>query len=316
MAFTRVEHVAILVDDLEVGRHIFCDGWGLAIDEHRSPWPEGRPGTFDGVTSIEIPIGEMFLEISKPNDTESGAARFVAERGAGMYHIALASDDVAGDLEALQARGIKTAGPADASGAVMLDPTTTLGLGIKVVPEQHYFVHPHYKGDGTFTGMGHIGIAARSVEEVRALFGDGFGLHEDKSAERGGEPPADFDPARPASDPVHLVEFPLGGTVIEISVPTAAGTGTARLVATRAPLGATYHHICPYAPDVYRSAEMGVAAGLQLIGELPSTPEDRAAMRVAWFHPRTCAGTLVEIWDRPPGSEHTHQHEWQPEHTN
>jgi hypothetical protein len=64
MAFTRVEHVAILVDDLEVGRHIFCDGWGLAIDEHRSPWPEGRPGTFDGLTSIEIPIGDMFLEIS------------------------------------------------------------------------------------------------------------------------------------------------------------------------------------------------------------------------------------------------------------
>jgi catechol 2,3-dioxygenase-like lactoylglutathione lyase family enzyme len=310
MAFTRVEHVAILVDDLEAGRHVFCDGWGLAIDEHRSPWPEGRPGTFEGVTSIEIPIGEMYLEISRPNDTESAAAKFVAERRAGMYHIAIASDDLANDLRAIEERGIKRAGPPDAKGAVMLDPATTLGLGVKVVPEEHYYVHPHYKGDGTFTGMGHIGIAARSADEVRAVFGDAFGLHEDKTAERGGEPPEDFDPSRPASDPVHLIEFPLGATVIEISIPTAEGTGTARLVESRAPLGAVYHHICPYAPDVYRSARMGVEGRLQLIRELPTVPAEQKDMRVAWLHTRTCLGTLVEIWNRPPGGEHTHPHNW------
>lgn len=310
MAFTRVGHVAILVDDLEVGRHVFCDGWGLAVDEHRSAWPTGRPGTYEGVTSIEIPIGEMYLEISRPNDPESAAARFVAERGAGMYHIAIASDDFEGDVQALQDRGVKLDGPADASGAVMLDPETTLGLRIKVVPEEHYYVHPHYRGDGMFTGMGHIGIAARSAAEVRALFRDAFGLHEDTTAERGGEPPEDFDPSQPASDPVHLIEFPLGGTVIEISIPTALGTGTARLVASRAPLGAVYHHICPYAPDVYRAAKMGVEAGLQLIGELPTDEASQRAMQVAWFHPRTCVGTLIEIWDRAPGGEHTHPHEW------
>src|SRR5690349_14125767 len=113
MAFTKVDHVSMLIDDLAVGRHVFCDGWGLAIDEHRSPWPQGRPGTFDGVTSIEIRIGEMYLEISKPNDTTSPAAQFVAEHRAGMYQIALTSDDVAADIEALQARGIRLAGAPD-----------------------------------------------------------------------------------------------------------------------------------------------------------------------------------------------------------
>ncbi len=310
MAFTKVDHVAMLADDIAVGKHVFCDGWGLAIDEHRSPWPQGRPGTFDGVTSIEIPIGEMYLEISKPNDTTSPAARFVAEHRAGMYHIALASNDLPADVRLLQDRGIQVEGEWDGRGAVFLDPTTTLGLRIRVVPEEGYYVHPYYRGDGTFTGMGHIGIAARSADEIRALFGGAFGLHEDKTAERGGEPPPDFDPARPASDPVHLIEYPLGGTVIEISIPTAEGTGTARLVATRAPLGAVYHHICPFAPDVYRAAESGVAAGLQLIGAMPPRESQRPAagqIDVAWFHPRTCVGTLIEIWNRPPGAEHTHQ---------
>ncbi|MBX7112040.1 MAG: VOC family protein [Dehalococcoidia bacterium] len=308
MAFTKVDHVAMLVDDLEVGRHVFCDGFGLAIDQHRSPWPEGRPGTYDGVTSIEIPMGEMFLEISRPNDTTSEAAQFVAQHRAGMYHIAIASDDVRGDVRRLQDRGLKLMGEWGPSG-VFLDPTTTFGLRIKIVPEEHYYVHPYYKGDGTITGMGHIGVAARSIEEMRTLFGQAFGLHEDHSAERGGEPAEDFDPERPASDPVHLIEFPIGGTVIEISVPTAEGTGTARLVANRAPLGATYHHIAPFAPDVRRSAAMGTAAGLQLIGPVAEPdPDNPNQILVAWFHPKTCVGTLVEVWDRPPGAEHTHPH--------
>lgn len=311
MAFTKVDHVAMLIDDLETARHVFCDGWGLAIDELRSPWPQGRPGTFDGVTSIEIPIGELFLEISRPNDTTSDAARFVAERRAGMYHIALASNDLAADVAALQARGARLAEPWDGRSAVFLDPATTLGLRIRIVPDQGYYAHPAYRGDGTFTGMGHIGIAARSVEEVRALFGGVFALDEDRGSERGGEPAperAASSERREADDPVHLVEFPLGGTVIEISIPTTTDSGTARLVATHAPLGAVYHHICPYAPDVARSADSGRAAGLQQIGTTPPhDPANPGRIDVAWFHPRTCVGTLIEIWNRPPGRDHALQ---------
>lgn len=308
MAFTKVDHVAMLIDDLEVARHVFCDGWGLAIDEHRSPWPGGRPGAYDGVTSIEIPIGEMYLEISAPNDTTSPAARFVADRRAGMYHVALASNDLPADVRMLQERGISLAEPWDGAGAVLLDPATTLGLRIKIVPDQGYYPHPHHRGDGTITGMGHIGIAARSAAEVRALFGEAFGLHEDRTAERGLEPGREREPG-PADDPVHLVEYPLGGTVIEISIPLTDSSGTARLVANRAPEGAVYHHVAPHAPDVYRAAQMGLAAGLRQIGTTPQREPDAPAdsVSVAWFHPSTCVGTLIEIWDRPPGGEHAEQ---------
>ncbi len=112
-------------------------------------------------------------------------------------------------------------------------------------------------------------------------------------------------PARAADDPVHLLEFPLGGTVIEISHPTTSDSGTARLVAQRAPLGAVYHHTCPYAPDVHRFMDQAVAAGLQQVGTI--SPREQTTRVVAWLHPRTCLGMLVEIWNRPPGQGHYHR---------
>jgi catechol 2,3-dioxygenase-like lactoylglutathione lyase family enzyme len=52
MSFTRIHHVGLVTDDLERARHVLCDGFGLAIDEHRTPWPEGRRRAADGATVI------------------------------------------------------------------------------------------------------------------------------------------------------------------------------------------------------------------------------------------------------------------------
>ena len=306
MTFTKVHHVGLVTGDLEQARHVLCDGLGLSIDEHRSPWPQGRPG-YDGTTVLEFPIGEMYYEVTKPNDTESGAAQFLAStngRG-GMYYISIASDDIVTDVQGLLARGVKFKGDRDGKSQVFLDPATCLGLGIQIIPEEHYYVHPHFRGNGNLTGIAHVGIAARSAEETRDFWGGVFGLKEDESMERGvGGRQADR-PARGADDPVHILEFPLGGTVIEISHPTTSDSGTARLVAQRAPLGAVYHHTCPYAPDVHRFMDQAVAAGLQQVGTI--SPREQTTRVVAWLHPRTCLGMLVEIWNRPPGQGHYHR---------
>ena len=128
---------------------------------------------------------------------------------------------------------------------------------------------------------------------------------EDKTEERGKDGP---DPKRPpsaADDPVHLLEFPLGGTVIEISHPTTTESGTARLVASRAPLGAVYHHTAPFTPDVYRFVEQAVPAGMEQIGTLPPKGSKKpGSSDLAWFHPRSCLGMLLEPWNRLPGGDH------------
>ena len=303
MAFTRAHHVGLVTGDLEQARHVLCDGFGLSIDEHRTPWPQGVTG-YDGTTLLEFPIGEMYYEVARPNDTESGAAQFLASsngRG-GIYYISFASDDITSDVNGLLSRGIRLKEDWDGKSPVFLDPATCLGLGIQITHEESYHVHPYYRGNGSLMGMAHLGVAARSIEETRHFWADMFGLNEDKTVERGIEPTPEDRPARAADDPVHILEYPIGGTVIEISHPTTPDSGTARLVAQRGPLGAVYHHTCPFAPDVHRFVEQVAAAGLQQIGTIP--PREQTNRATAWFHPRTCLGMLVEVWNRPPGQGH------------
>lgn len=309
MSLTRVHHVGLVTNDLTNAHHVLCDGFGLAVDQHRTPWPGGTRRADDGASVIQVPIGEMYYEVAQPaaGDAQSEAARFLAATGGrgGMHSLSIASDDPEKDVARLLAHGVKLRSGEPGSGAVVLDAGTCLGLELSIVPEDEYYVHPAFRGNGSVTGMAHIGLAARSADEVRHLWGEVFGLQEDRGAERGQEPRPPGERSQ-AIDPVHLVEFPLGGSVIEISVPLTAESGTAKLVASRALLGAVYHHTCPYAPDVYRFMEQALAAGLQPIGTLP--PPGERELVVGWLHPRSCLGMLIEVWNRPPGPGHVHQH--------
>ncbi|MBI2855514.1 MAG: VOC family protein [Chloroflexi bacterium] len=303
MSITRVHHVGLVNGDLEHSRHILVDGFGLSLDEHRTPLPQGRPG-YDGTTILEFPIGELYYEVAKPNDFDSEPAQYLAStngRG-GIYYISLATNDIAGDIQGILSRGGKLKGDWDGNSPVFLDPTTSLGLRIQITPEDNYFVHPYFRGNGTCTGLGHVGVAARDPEESRRFWGSILGIREDRATERGAEPPDPNRPSQAADDPVHIIEYPIGGTVIEISHPTTTDSGTARLVAQRATLGAVYHHTAPFTPNVHRFVEQAVPAGMEQIGRIP--PREESTRVIAWFHPRSCLGMLLEAWNRPPGGEH------------
>ncbi len=303
MAFTRIHHVGMVTSDLDVARNLFCNGFGLSVDEHRTPWPDEGGAGSGSVTRVEFPIGEMYYEVTRPNDSNSSAAQFLSDtngRG-GIHYISIASSDLQADVQTLLGRGLRLKSDWDGTGPVFLDPASSQGLEIQIMPDDHYYVHPYYRGKGLVTGMAHVGLAARSAEEVREFWGGVFGFEEDKSMERGLDRAVERAP-RPAGDPVHLVEFPLGGSVIEVSIPTTEDSGTARLVAQRATQGAVYHHTCPHAPDVHSFTDEALAAGIQQIGSIP--PREERSRVVAWFHPRTCLGMLVEVWNRPPGDFH------------
>ena len=312
MTITRVHHVGLVNGDLEHARHILVDGFGLSVDEHRTPLPQGKPG-YEGTTILEFPIGEMYYEVARPNDSDSESAQYLAStngRG-GMYYLSLASDDIAGDIQGILSRGGKLNENWDGKSPVFLDPSTSLGLRIQITPEDNYFVHPYYKGNGVCMGMAHIGIAARDPEESRGFWGTILGAREDMAQRDDGrtfaqrreeDSQASDTPRRAANDPVFILEYPIGGTVIEISHPTTTDSGTARLVASRATLGAVYHHTAPFAPDVHRFVDQALPAGMEQIGNIP--PREVSGTVIAWFHPRACLGMLLEPWNRPPGVEH------------
>ena len=302
MSFTRIHHVGIIAPDLEEPQKVFCDAFGLAVDRGRSPVPAGRSGSFGEVTTIEIPVAEMYLEISTPTGDSGEAAEFLAaRRSGGIHHLCLASDDIANDVQRLQANGIAIRADMsdswDGVSPVFLDPSTTYGLQLEVAASEEHFPHPAFRGRGNIIGMAHIGIAARSYEEMFRLWAEIFELPQNYSRDRGGPRTGDSGDRLGPDDPVYLKEFPVGGCVIEISIPADEESGTARFVSQRAPEGAAFHHIGPYAHDVHRVVAEATASGIQQIGAIPEPGE--ASNYVAWFHPRSCIGTLVEVWNRP-----------------
>ena len=148
MAFTRIHHVGMVTSDLDVARNLFCNGFGLSVDEHRTPWPGDENS--GPVTSVEFPIGEMFYKVSRPNNSSSSEARFLNDtngRG-GIHYISIASDDIQADLETLLGRGLRLKSDWNGSGPVSLDPATTQGLEIEIRPDDHYYVHPYFRGKG------------------------------------------------------------------------------------------------------------------------------------------------------------------------
>ena len=60
MAFTRIHHVGMVTSDLDVARNLFCNGFGLSVDEHRTPWPDEGGAGSGSVTRVEF-LGEKPL---------------------------------------------------------------------------------------------------------------------------------------------------------------------------------------------------------------------------------------------------------------
>ncbi|MCX6024320.1 MAG: VOC family protein [Chloroflexi bacterium] len=304
MSFVRVHHVGMIAASLDQARHVYGDGFGMGVDEDSSSADAAIATPFGSVKRLVLPIGETYLEVNQPTDPSSPAGQFLAQRGVGgMHYVSLASDRLAQDVETLLHRGLKLLLPPDVKdwdgvSPVYLDPESAQGLLLQIAPNDPYYPHPAYRGLGVFTGLAHVGLAARDVEQTQRFWSDLFGLsllpYRDRQEGEERNPGA-------AIDPVTIRSFPIGGSVIEVSHPDDKVSGTARFVEWQATLGSAYHHICPWAPDVHRSVDMGRAAGLQQIGSIPTKEESATA--VAWFHPKSCLGTLMEIWNMPAPSQ-------------
>jgi len=72
-------------------------------------------------------LGESSIELFEPTDPTSTVAAFLAKRGEGMHHVALAVDDIRGALEAAQK-----------AGAVAIDKEPRMGAEGQLIA----FLHP------------------------------------------------------------------------------------------------------------------------------------------------------------------------------
>lgn len=96
-------------------------------------------------------------------------------------------------------------------------------------------------------------------------------------------------------DRVNIAFLGVGESKVELVEPTDGTTGVARFLASR---GEGFHHVCFEVPDLARALADLAAAGVELIDGLPRRGAEGP---VAFIHPRSCHGVLVELIEAPGG---------------
>lgn len=88
-----------------------------------------------------------------------------------------------------------------------------------------------------------------------------------------------------------------GAGTIELLAPLAADTPVGRFLASRGP---GLHHLAFRVADVRHALEAAVSSGLRPIDVVPRP--GRAGSRVAFLHPRSVGGVLIELVEPASGA--------------
>jgi methylmalonyl-CoA/ethylmalonyl-CoA epimerase len=97
---TKINHVAIVVPDIENALGFWRDALGLELHHVEDVASQKSQVAF-------LPLGESEVELVRPTSDDSGVAKFLTERGAGMHHLCFEVDDIDGMLADLKAKGVR-----------------------------------------------------------------------------------------------------------------------------------------------------------------------------------------------------------------
>lgn len=96
----NLDHVAIAVNDLDVALAEYARLYG-AEPLHREVVAE------QGVEEAMIAVGGSFIQLLQPLNPDTPVGVFLAKRGEGLHHIALAVDDISAALAHLRSEGAR-----------------------------------------------------------------------------------------------------------------------------------------------------------------------------------------------------------------
>jgi methylmalonyl-CoA/ethylmalonyl-CoA epimerase len=116
----RIDHIAIVVDDIEAALAFWRDALGLELDHVEEVAEQKSVVAF-------LPAGESEVELVKPTTADSGVARYLQKRGPGMHHICFEVDDIEASLAALKDKGVR-----------LINETPVTGSGGRQIA----FIHP------------------------------------------------------------------------------------------------------------------------------------------------------------------------------
>ena len=126
--------------------------------------------------------------------------------------------------------------------------------------------------------LNHVGIAVRSIDDSLAMYRTVLGL-------------GDAEIEEIADQGVRAALVTIGGSELEFIEPIDPNGAIARFIERR---GEGLHHICLEVEDLQGTLDRLGSADIELIDK---RPRKGLAGMIAFIHPRSTGGTLVELVD-------------------
>ena len=140
-------------------------------------------------------------------------------------------------------------------------------------------VPPRIRGLGK---VHHVALIVASIDTASSLWRDQLGLELETVMDI-------------PSDRVRIAFLTVGESKVELVEPTDDTTGVARFLASK---GEGFHHVCFEVANLSETLMRLELDGLELID---TAPRRGAEGPVAFIHPRSCHGVLVELIEAPGG---------------
>lgn len=99
--YSRIDHIAIAVEDLEEAIKFHEDALGLVLKERRIV-----EGKFTGMTSAVMDAGPFTVVLIQGLEPESQVCKYIEKFGPGVQHVAFEVDNVSAVRENLSLRGM------------------------------------------------------------------------------------------------------------------------------------------------------------------------------------------------------------------
>jgi methylmalonyl-CoA/ethylmalonyl-CoA epimerase len=96
----RIHHIAVVVPDLDEVLSFWRDGLGLEFSHSENVPSQKSEVAF-------FPVGDTEVEFVRPTTEDSGAGKFLKDRGAGLHHLCFEVDDIVGMMALLKEKGIR-----------------------------------------------------------------------------------------------------------------------------------------------------------------------------------------------------------------
>lgn len=126
MKVKRIDHVGIVVNDLNAALATYERNFDLKEDTSRG----GDVPVF-AIKNAFVPIGGTDLEFFQPTSDEGPVAKFVTERGEGLYMMSIEVDDLAGAIAHLRGLGARVGDPIN--GLAFVSMKATHGVNLQLI---------------------------------------------------------------------------------------------------------------------------------------------------------------------------------------